>query len=318
MFNYREALILDIKELKKIAEWVVKKTNELIQYSTNLDNRGNDTRESPMGMWHRFLQKSAADTVKRNDSSGRIKQVYDWRIDLSSDSPREEFIDTFPLTFDLLRSSRNKEDRRGKFSETEQYLRGYEETVANAIKFNIGNCMEKSMLTLLLLREYEPSSDDLPKIEESISVKFVYLYPADKNQSHAFIVINLKMVPEGDAILQEPSTWNSDAVICDPWANEVYTIKEAMDSSEESLVWKNINNLKNDLGIEFAELQSYIGPAFNNNQPHSQEWIDRAERLTKNDPDNKWWKKSKSLQDLTRPPDEPESEELKNQLYPKK
>lgn len=89
--------------------------------------------------------------------------------------------------------------------------------VIRALKNRVGNCGENSAYAFLLLMEYQD-------IDPSIEIKLercAYQQVPNEDRDHAFVVLNRTV-----GNLNNISSWNDDAVICDPWVGQAYTIAQ--------------------------------------------------------------------------------------------
>ncbi|WP_392538659.1 hypothetical protein [Legionella sp. 227] len=82
-------------------------------------------------------------------------------------------------------------------------------TIQQCKKFSLGNCYEMALMALdYVLQHASPS----------VNAEVYEIEGGD----HAFLVVGRKK----NSHPKQPETWGEDAVICDPWSNEVYPASE--------------------------------------------------------------------------------------------
>jgi len=297
-------------DIKKISDFVNRRVNELIPYSSNTIN-GMDIRETKQLM-HRNLQIVASRVRKRYDDKNVLEKIQQLNLNLDSTESHEEYASLKDKAngicyMDYLMNKHALGGRTERFVfEENNPLRAFEEGAANAVKWKTGNCVEKAWLAAMLLREYLPIQG-LPVINEPIKVE-VFCIPQqaddEVDKSHAFVVIIRT------SKWNNPLKWDDETVICDPWDGEEgvsYTIGDAKKGLSKSQQWKMIQKYADDL--VWFEFDSFIGPQFNKDgQAHSDDWISRAKRINEKQgtAPKKWWKASSFLS-MKRPSEKEES-----------
>src|SRR3990167_258184 len=270
-------------DLLKIANYFREKTQELIRYSSNIP----DLHKQPFHrrFWLRAMRA-------KNDKFGIRKKILGWHMNLKADQVPDSFqyrkvsgtffsknkskkvaLNQFFNFFGQHKNEMGSHKDGKKFSTLEKI----ELAAKNAVKFGIGNCNENSDTTFTLLLEYPKNGIPelgLPPIDnEEILMESVHINTPDGGD-HCFVVLNRNQ--RGHCSLNAMNTWR-DAIILDPWMNDVVDIELERVLPEElrSHCFKYISQYENDLKrLEFG----YIG------EGHSLRWIDH--RTKKNEPVN--------------------------------
>ncbi|MBX3708538.1 MAG: hypothetical protein KIT56_01455 [Gammaproteobacteria bacterium] len=219
----------------QLAEWAVAETRKAIPYSKNRLAYSQIMSEETPDSYLRMLQDLLrSDIKKRGSEEKRILDEIRRKVNiefLPEDVLQYGIEKIFPLTihalgrkFNSIESLFHYVSNRFKktISERSTYtgLEYMEIQAIRGLKNRIGNCGETSAFATLWLMEYQDiTSDKMPILpEEDIKLERVlYESPGD----HSFVVLN-----RTSGEIQNISTWNDDAVICDPWIGVSYTIAQ--------------------------------------------------------------------------------------------
>lgn len=95
--------------------------------------------------------------------------------------------------------------------ETSNKIKNFEHSIIFSIRSGLGNCGELAALAF----------DYIAKVAPSVNVEICHILGGN----HAFVVIGRDFASD----LQNPISWGSQAVICDPWANDVFSASEYLE-----------------------------------------------------------------------------------------
>jgi hypothetical protein len=106
--------------------------------------------------------------------------------------------------------------RHMKMGESE-VLATYKSVIEVSRKYSVGNCFELTFQALdYILNRYPEIKAEVYKLEYG---------------EHTFLVLNR----DADSSMFEPDTWGKNAIVCDPFANEVYPAKECIKRLRSSI-----------------------------------------------------------------------------------
>ncbi|MBA3661935.1 MAG: ankyrin repeat domain-containing protein [Gammaproteobacteria bacterium] len=262
----------NVEDVVAIAKWAIKTTRDLIPYSSNLP-------DPDQQVVHRRLYLDLSRTApSKPQDRALVKELYEWKLDLSADKERYPLVDSEVWIESLNKHVKFRKliKKVGKIPFMSHRGHGeleFVETLATrALKYGIGNCAETSAYALLLMMEYPAQGlPELPIINEKISIERITF---DEEDDHTFLVLNR----DPQTPLNDLKAWNEDAVICDPWSKEVYTIKEVFEKKEKKFLklFGHIEGKFNKVSIGSPRGQNcYIGEMFND-KVHSDRWERKA------------------------------------------
>ncbi|GAB4223566.1 MAG: hypothetical protein Tsb005_19090 [Gammaproteobacteria bacterium] len=195
-----------------------------IEISANQDNYGHDFYQA-FANWH-------IKPYARNKSATRKRMLYD----VIPAPDKEDFI-TFKELRNLVSNAPSSKDLSIDYSHLESLV----EELCAAIEVDVGNCGEKSELGYVLLSGY-PKQDfaqlGLPELPEDCAINVTRVCLPAKHGDHTFLILNLAE----DYKLHDPTTWGERAVIVDPWCNEVYKVRDALNGFINPIYWERIIN----------------------------------------------------------------------------
>lgn len=220
----------------ELAKNTVKKTREAIPFSTNSQGYFPVTAEQEAENYWQILYVLFRGNLNNRSQNASDKAIYEEiRRKLGVEFLPESIFKSklnginslFPLTictaaktFNSLNDLAIYVDQKFKPNKDKKKRNEFEfvEAVAiRALKTRIGNCGENSAYAFLTLME-DIDIDSNVKIKlERCSYKEV----PNERRDHAFVILN-----RTDGNLDDISTWNDDAVICDPWVGQAYTVAE--------------------------------------------------------------------------------------------
>lgn len=104
-----------------------------------------------------------------------------------------------------------------------------------AVTTHIGNCEQQASVAF----DYLARSGHRKQV--AFALEMVALHDrANPEQDDQHVVV---VIGRNDGAIEDPSAWNPEAVICDPWAEEAYPVRElGARSSAEHLLYPYIGN----------------------------------------------------------------------------
>ncbi|MBX3708986.1 MAG: hypothetical protein KIT56_01265 [Gammaproteobacteria bacterium] len=253
---------------KKLAEWVLEQTKNLVPYAANKLPDNSDS-----SFLHRQLLLNAVRANKSQDRTGICEIIRNWNMPIEAQVPndfanglvklklhdpetlevKEEIlslkeawnrVNMIPLTMGQKKLHKDKTDM--------SVLDILESVAKNAVKHKIGNCDENAAVAFSLLLEETYPGIKVPI--ERISIP----------GNHAFIVIGR----DQNGKLRDMSAWGPEAIIIDPWMNEVVVVKEYFPISNKSKKSPCFFHIHNNEKKLFRILLANVGDG------HTQRWND--------------------------------------------
>lgn len=132
---------------------------------------------------------------------------------------------------------RLQDDIEGNSLEKSAKVNKYENIIRISTKYSLGNCYEMALMALDYVLNHCPDVH-------------AHVYSIDGGD-HIFLVINRKE----PCMSYDVSTWGDDAVICDPWSNNVYPAKDYLQRLK-NYVYVNNKNCVEDFDPKRHDLKA--------------------------------------------------------------
>ncbi|GAB4223565.1 MAG: hypothetical protein Tsb005_19080 [Gammaproteobacteria bacterium] len=254
-----------IFQICQVAVW---QTDKELPYSTNITRYKNIFKEIPQEaepIWQREFCLTVVRTASQNRNfyNQGYKVITAWNLKIAKDYPRKR------LKYDRLFFSPKQE-----YVDIETYINLIEKDISQvstkiavntiiensvntydkAVKYKIANCAEKTISVALKLYYYPKEGIEKYKLPPLPHHKILFwrVVFAEK-YDHVFIIVN----PRPCADVKNPLTWG-EAVIVDPWVNEIYKVVDALNGNFKSSWWDKIAAALSKL--EIME-KNYVGGA---------------------------------------------------------
>ncbi|HHF7344084.1 TPA: hypothetical protein ACPSKB_000485 [Legionella feeleii] len=249
----------------RLGEWVKNKTQLLVPFSTNAGDQKTIEqsllltmvrKKHPKIMQEQITSWSLSPNPADNSEDHSNRQIYFY------DGFGKEHVDTLLNFHNWLKDARDKKasgyHRDGTYRTV---LHDIENNAKNSVKHGVGNCDELSGIAYLLLLECPSKYTGNQTIRiEKINITS----PGD----HCFVVIGRRK----NSDLRDPSTWGPDAVICDPWGNVNFSVREQLNKNKSDRL-AMFNYITHHLAARdsaFKISQDYVGGG------HSQRWDNKG------------------------------------------
>lgn len=233
--------------------WAQIKTQQLVPFCTN--GKEISTIE----------QRILLNIVRNKQTKSTKKQIISWN--LFPEYKTDYKSDALDRYLNLVSTQKNKWNRThhsdGSFiSDIEKIEKNAKDSVQN----RIGNCGEQSAVAFMLLAE--ANNNDVRGV-------YVERFAISKPGDHCFVVIGRERFSDP----RDPSTWGENAVICDPWGEVTFIVKEELNKRKKSPMLNYIVNILKDKNNSVSIISGHIG------QGHTDRWKKKNNQDIKTYPD---------------------------------
>lgn len=245
----------------RLGQWAKTKTQLLVPFSTNVENQESIEQALLLTMVRKkhpkIMQKQITGWFLSPNSVDNNENHSDKQISFYDDLSQYH-VDTLANFHSWLKRARDKGaggyHRDGTWRTV---LHDIENNAKNSVKYGVGNCDELSAIAYLLLLECPKEYTKGQTIRvEKINLK----RPGD----HCFVIIGRRR----NSDLRDPWSWGPDAVICDPWGNVNFSVREQLnkDKSDRIAMFNYITGHLADRHVVIKSSSDYVG------EGHSERW----------------------------------------------